>query len=72
MEHAHRQKVDSSGDPYIHFDLADRILDRESLFSASPREFIVCGGWFDHDPMYHTDQHIAQKYATLFYQKRGV
>jgi len=72
MERVHWQKVDGTGDPYIHLDLADRILDRESLLSAIPRKFTICVGWLDLDLKHYSDQHTSPQYAKLFYQKRGV
>ena len=72
MEPMDPQEVDAPGDPYIHFDLADRILDRENLLSAAPRKFTVCCGGFDLDHWHDPDQHTSQKHTRLFYQKRGV
>ena len=72
MEYVHRQKVDASGDPYIHIRLADRILARTSLLSASPRKFAFCNTWFNIDLWHDGNHHPAQKHAKLFYKKRGV
>ena len=67
-----QKEVGAPGDPYIHFNLADRILDRESLPSAAPRKCTVCRGGFDHDYWHYLDYHTSQKHKRLFYQKRGV
>lgn len=72
VEHVHPQKMGASGDPYIHFGLADRILDRASLLPAAPSKFTVCRGLFDFDHLHYSDQHTSQKHTTLFYKKRGV
>ena len=72
MVHIHWQGVDTFGDSYIRFSLADRILDRESLLSATSRKFGICRGRFDLDHLHYSDQHTSQKHIRLFYQKRGV
>ena len=72
MEHVDQQEVDTPGDPYIRFGLADRILDRARLLPAAPRKSAVCRGWFDFDDGHYSDRHTAQKHTTLFYKKRGV
>ena len=54
-----RQSVDSTGDPYIRFGLADRILDRASLLSVTPRKFALRRGDYIAHFMHHTVRYTS-------------
>ena len=58
VEHVVRQTVGTPRGPHIRFGLADRILDRKSLFSVSSGKFTFCGDWHIIVGMCHMDKYV--------------
>ena len=71
VEHVERQNLVTSGDPYIHPFMADRILDRKVIFPIAKTQSPVHIGNDCPAVGCNIRQRVESEHKKLFYKKRG-